>query len=293
MKIYLLFLCLTAGVAVAAQPRLNNEQGNLHYRDYELLINPATAGVDSASRLSLGVQKQWTGIEGAPLSEWLQYQMPVAQNSGLGAWVHHTAYGVTNHLQLGAVYAYKIRLKNNFLSFGLSFSALMLHESRVTGLNDPNDPAFAEPLENQFGFNAGFGVYYSGEKFYAGFSIPQLLANDVKDNRLGNNFDFSRLQYNLTGGYRFDVSSKISLSPAALLQLSGATEAGYAFMLTAAYARRVEIGAGWSFPAQLQLSAGAAVTKKLSLRYQFSQDVGSGYHAGSSHFIVLRWKIKN
>lgn len=288
MKQYILFfLFLAAGVAATAQPRLNNEQGNLHYRDYELLINPATAGIDTTIQLSLGVQKQWTGIEGAPLSELLQYRMPLARNGGLGAWIHNDAYGITNNLQLGAVYAYKIQLKNNFLSFGLSLSALMLHESRVTGLNDPADPAFAEPLGNQFGFNAGFGMYYSGEKFYAGFSIPQLLTNDIKENSLTNGIDFARMQYYLSGGYRFDLSSKISLSPSALLQLSGATEVGYAFMLTAAYARRVEIGAGWSFPSQLQLSAGAAVTKKLSLRYQFSQDAGSGYHSGSSHCIVL------
>jgi type IX secretion system PorP/SprF family membrane protein len=293
MKIYILLLFLAAGITVTAQPRLNNEQGNLLYRDYELLINPASAGVDTASQLALGVQKQWTGIEGAPLSEWLQYQMPVAQNSGLGAWVHHSAYGVTNNLQLGAAYAYKIPIKNNYLSFGLSLSALMLHESRVTGLNDPMDPAFAESLDNQFGFNAGFGAYYSGKKFYAGFSIPQLLTNEIKENSLHNGIDFARMQYYFTGGYRFDLASKISLSPSALLQLSGATDMGYAFMLTAAYNRRVEIGAGWSFPAQLQLSVGAAITKKLSLRYQFSQDAGSGYHAGTSHFIVLRWTIKN
>jgi hypothetical protein len=60
-------------------------------------------------------------------------------------------------------------------------------------------------------------------------------------------------------------------------------------MLTAAYAKRVEVGAGWAFPSQLQLSVGAAVAKKLSLRYQFALETGSDYHAGASHFIVLRF----
>jgi type IX secretion system PorP/SprF family membrane protein len=280
------FIC--NAIAATAQPHFG-EQGNLHYRDYELLLNPATAGAAAQNQLTLGVYKQWTGIDGAPLSELLQYQMPIAQNGGLGAWVHNDAYGVTNHLQAGAAYAYRIQLKNNFLSFGLSLSALMLHENRVTAIYDENDPAFAKSLGSQFGFNAGFGMYYSGEKFYAGVSIPQLLANNIKDDKLGNDFEFTRLQYYLTGGYRFDVSNKVSLSPAALLQLSGATQLGYEFMLTAAYDRRVELGAGWAFPAQLQLSAGVAITKKLSLRYQISQDAGSGYHAGTSHFVALRF----
>jgi type IX secretion system PorP/SprF family membrane protein len=290
MKKYLLLFFLAVGITVAAQPRLQNEQGNLNYRDHELLLNPATVGVVTQNQISLSAHKQWTGIEGAPLSELLQFQMPIAQNSGLGAWVHNDAYGVTHNLQIGATYAYKIRLKNNFLSFGLNLSALMLQESRVTDLNDSRpDEAFAEPLSSQFGFNAGFGVYYTGEKFYAGFSIPQLLTNDIKENSLSNSMDFARANYYFTGGYRFDVSNKISLSPSALLQLSSATDVGYAFMLTAAYDKRVEVGAGWAFPSQLQLSLGAAVTKKLSIRYQFSQATGSDYHAGSSHFIVLRF----
>ncbi|MDR3350777.1 MAG: PorP/SprF family type IX secretion system membrane protein [Prevotellaceae bacterium] len=274
-------------VTVAAQPHFG-EQGNLHYRDYELLLNPAVAGVAMQTQLTLGVYKQWTGIEGAPLSEFLSFQTPLVQNNGLGAWVHNNSYGVTDHLQAGAAYAYQIRLKNNYLSFGLSLSALMLYESRVMDLNDANDPVFAKPLDSQFGFNAGFGLYYSGDKFYAGLSIPQLLTNEIKDNHLGNNFDFARLQYYFIGGYRFDLTNRVSLSPAALLQLSGTTRPGYEFMFTAAYDRKVELGAGWASPAQLQVSAGVAITKQLLLRYQFSQGAGSDYRAGSSHFIVVR-----
>jgi type IX secretion system PorP/SprF family membrane protein len=283
------FVLIYNATLLEAQPHLNDEQGNLHYRDYELLLNPATAGAATQHQISLSAHKQWTGIDGAPLSELLQYQMPVAQNSGVGAWVHNDAYGVTHNLQVGAVYAYRLRLKNHFLSFGLSLSALMLQERRVTDLNDPVDVAFAEPLDSRFGFNAGFGMYYSGEKFYAGVSIPQLLTNDVKGNALNNSADFARARYYFTGGYYFDVSGKVTVSPSALLQVSGATDVGYAFMLTAAYNRRVEVGAGWAFPSQLQLSAGAALSGKLSLRYQFSQVTGSEYHAGSSHFIVLRF----
>ena len=271
-----------------AQPRLS-EQGNVNYRDYELLLNPATVGVATQNQLSLSVHNQWLGFDGAPLSELLQYQMPIAQHSGVGAWVYNDAFGVTNNLQVGAVYAHSIRLGNNTLSFGLSLSALMLQESRVTDLNELDDDAYTEPLSSQFGFNAGFGLYYAGDKFYAGFSIPQLLTNEIKENSLSNGMNFAQLQYYFTGGYRFDVTDKISLSPSALLQLSSATGVGYAFMLTAAYAKRVEVGAGWASPSQLQLSVGGAITKKLSLRYQFSQEVGSEYHTGSSHFIVVRF----
>ncbi|MDR2449982.1 MAG: type IX secretion system membrane protein PorP/SprF, partial [Prevotellaceae bacterium] len=74
-----LFICNT--FMTVAQPHFG-EQGNLNYRDCELLLNPATVGVATQNQLSLSAHKQWLGIEGAPLSERLQYQMPIAQNSG-------------------------------------------------------------------------------------------------------------------------------------------------------------------------------------------------------------------
>jgi type IX secretion system PorP/SprF family membrane protein len=280
-----IFLC--SGVLLA-QPRYNDEQGNLQYRDYELLLNPASIGDVVQNRLSFGVFKQWTGIEGAPLAEVLQYQMPLAQNSGFGAWLHNESYGVQNNAQLGAAYAYKIRTGTNILSFGIHLSLLLRSEHRVTDLPDPSDPSFAEPPGNAIGYNAGFGAYYAGEKFYAGFSIPQLLTNDLRNNSLANGIDFARMHYYFTGGYHFDVAEKFRLSPSALAVLSGATEVGYAVMLTAAYDQRFEVGAGWAAHAQLQLALGAAITKNLSLRYQFSQEVGGNYHAGTSHSIVLR-----
>jgi type IX secretion system PorP/SprF family membrane protein len=287
ISILVVFSCIT--VTTIAQPHINDERGNLNYRDYELLINPAFTDSIGQRMISLGVDKQWA-IEGAPLTEFLQFQMPVAQTGNIGAWLHNDSYGVENDIQIGAAYSYKIKIKDNFLSFGLSLSLLMMGESRVAELNDSRpDPVFSEPLSGQTGFNAGFGAYYFSNKFYAGFSIPQLLTNDIKNYKLENSIDFARAQYYFTGGYRFDMSNTISLMPSALLALSGATSLGYEVMLTAAYNKRFEIGAGWSANANLQFAAGAAITKSISLRYQFSQNIDADYHAGTSHFIVLRY----
>jgi type IX secretion system PorP/SprF family membrane protein len=276
-------------IMAVAQPRFNDERGNMNYRGYELLLNPAAVGSIAAPDIALGIDKQWTGIEGAPLSEMLQFQMPVAVNSGVGIWLHNESYAIQNNLQLGAAYAYKVKIKDHFLSLGLNVSLLLMNERRVTDLNDPNDLAFAEPIDGKFGFNAGFGAYYFGDKFYAGFSIPQLLMNDTKENRLSNGFDVARAQYYFTGGYRFDVANKISLTPSALLQLSGATSVGYEFMLTALYNKRFEVGAGYADHVGLQFAVGVTFLKNLSLRYRYAQNLNANIHAGSSHFVVLRF----
>ena len=284
-------LVLLSTVAVVAQPHFNDEQGNLNYRGNELLINPATLGATDSYRIGLGFNKLWTGIESSPMAGQLQFQMPVTANNGLGAWVYSENYGPQTNVQFGAAFGHSLRIGDNRLALGLSLSLLMMNEKQVTGDN-PNDPVFATSAGNQMGFNAGFGAYYFGENFYAGFSIPQLLTNDFKANgtilKLKNSLAFDRLQYYLTGGYRFAVGEKIGLMPAALLEFSGKTDLGYEVMLTADYNRFLEVGAGFAAQSCLKIAAGVNITKNIGLRYQFAQHLGNDYkNFGSSHFITL------
>jgi len=278
-----------------AQPRFGNELGNLNYRDNELLINPATLGSVDRYLISLGVNKQWTGIEGSPLSETLQFQTPLAENSGLGAWLYNESYGPQNNTQFAAVYTYKLKMGKNTLSFGLSGAALMMSEKQVAG-NDPDDHIFASNRGTRFGFNAGFGTYYFGNKFYAGFSIPQILTNDfetgVSDPKIKNSLDFGRMQYYFTGGYCFDVSEKISIKPTALIVVSGTTDLGFEGMLFASYKSRYEVGAGIASHTNLRITAGVAITANIAARYQYSQNLGSNYNrVGGSHFVVLKFNF--
>jgi hypothetical protein len=82
----------------------------------------------------------------------------------------------------------------------------------------------------------------------------------------------------------------VRLTPTALLQLSGGASIGYEIMCAATYNSRFELGAGWSAASNLQFAVGSAITKQIALRYQFSQNINTAdYHAGSSHFVVLRY----
>jgi type IX secretion system PorP/SprF family membrane protein len=281
---------------MAAQPHFG-EQGNLHYRDYELLINPASAGAADHHLITLGVFKQWAGFESSH-SEIIQYQFPVTPTNGLGGWVYNDVFGPQRNIQFGAAYAHSLKLGNNRnLSFGLSFSLLRRSERRVENY-DPSDPVFTVPATGQFGFNAGFGAYYFTDTYYIGFSIPQWLTNELtvehEKTKLENNFNFEQLQYYFTGGYRFKISEKINLTPSILAELSKNTTFGYEGVLTATYDNRFEVGAGLASHTRLLFDFGMAVTKWLSFRYQYAQYAGSNYHKSNDHFIVVRihWNKK-
>jgi type IX secretion system PorP/SprF family membrane protein len=276
---------------MAAQPHFNSEQGNLQYRDYELLINPAAIGAADHHTLMLGLSKQWTGFE-SPVSQNIQYRFPTAQG-GLGAWIHNETFGPQQNTQFGAAYAYTLKLgHSSSLSFGLNLSLLLRSERRINNLYEPGDPVFDEPTTGQTGFNAGFGAYYFTDNYYAGFSIPQLMTNDLvyKDGKtqLENNFRFDRLQYYLTGGYRFDLSEKFSLTPSVLAGLSKDIAFGYEGVLTAAYNRRIEGGIGFASHSRLQFEVGAVIAQWLSFRYQYAQYLSADYNKAGAHFIAVR-----
>ena len=84
----------------------------------------------------------------------------------------------------------------------------------------PSDHAF-EGKENTFLPNIGAGVFYYGEKYYIGFSVPYLL--DTKtfsktDERKISDIN-EKQHYNLMGGYVFDLSDNTKFKPAALVKL--------------------------------------------------------------------------
>jgi type IX secretion system PorP/SprF family membrane protein len=176
------------------------------------------------------------------------------------------------------------------LSLGLNLSLLMMQE-RLIGGNNPNDPMFGTAMKTQLGLNAGIGAYYFKKNFFAGFSIPQLLTNDFStgtaEPELENSLAFGRLQYYLIGGYRLDAGDKWSFTPTALLELSQKTTFGYELMLTGIYNRLIEAGIGFAAHSCLRAAAGVNI-KNISLRYQFSQNLGNDYsYFGGSHFISL------
>lgn len=290
--------CLLLATSLTAQPHFGNEQGNLNYRFNEMLINPATtASQDSINLLSLGLRMQWMDMDGGPFSQTLQFQTPsIGTKTGLGLSLYNDSYAINSNTQFSAHYAYKIKMKIGTFSLGLQAGVLTSGVKAVTDINDPLDPAFAEGASRSWGFNAGFGAYYHTDSWFAGFSIPQLLTNDyeLNDNdeqKLKNAMEFDRLQYYFTGGSQFLLSSKMTLRPTVLLELSSSTSLGYEVMLIADYAKRFEFGVGMSANTCLQIAAGVVIARNFALNYQYSQYLGSSYkNISGMHFIGLQYR---
>ncbi len=104
----------------------------------------------------------------------------------------------TNILSLS--YSYRILFDNNStLGLGLSFGmeSLKIATSNLSPVQ-ANDPILESNL-SILNAKAGFGIYYYGDKYYVGFSSPNLIPNKMyKDSQVNDaNFDGNGSQENI------------------------------------------------------------------------------------------------
>lgn len=211
-----------------------------------LLLNPAYAGSHPYFSAALLYRSQWSGFDGAPNTQLLEFDGPLAKESmGVGLVIAHDKIGVTEETNFFASYSYKIKLGKNKLSFGLRAGASN-YRAQLTTLTvwDAGDDAFNNDIRTYMIPKFGFGTYFYGEMFYVGLAIPTLIAYD-------NAYTFSidlekssymRRHYYLNGGYVFSLNETGTMKlrpalmtkyvPAAPMQLDLSTSLIYKDMFT-------------------------------------------------------------
>ncbi|RYZ99384.1 MAG: type IX secretion system membrane protein PorP/SprF [Sphingobacteriaceae bacterium] len=186
-----------------------------------IYINPAYAGYKENLNLHAFYRAQWTGIEGAPRSMSLAVDA-IANNGnvGLALQISSDKLGAQNNLAAYANYAYRLRMNDDGtsrLAFGLGLGVMQL------GMNgamlNPNDPEPNQPTGNISTIipDGRLGVYYSDNKFYAGFSADNLISQYInvrKDGFIAQ----PRPHYYLTSGILIPVSGEVLFKPSFLLK---------------------------------------------------------------------------
>ena len=178
------------------------------YMFNQQIINPAYSGARGLISFTSIVRSQWSGIEGAPLTQTLSFNMPITSKKlGFGLSVLNDKIGPISSTSFDIDLAYHLRLnrKDHRLSIGLKAGALsyLLDSDKVNTFTS-DDPSFEPDLDRKLIPNIGFGVYYYTQNFYLGFAVPKLIES--------TNFGFDRHAYFLLGGL-FNVNKNFMLKP--------------------------------------------------------------------------------
>jgi type IX secretion system PorP/SprF family membrane protein len=237
--IFILLIFLTVSLAYGQQLPLYSQ-----YLYNKFLINPAVAGSDGYTSVSLTAREQWVGYSGAPRTFSVSWQTRILKKSfilkqtrikreifrpksdgrvGFGGYVFSDRNGLIQRNGFQVSYAYHMWLqKSTQLSFGLAFTGYYYKiDEKQINFEDPNEPWLNNNLRRGiFVPDVSFGVYVLNAKYSFGFSADQLSEATAKIGGVAyKNFEMSR-QYYLFGSYDFSQGSNTIIQPSFLFKMS-------------------------------------------------------------------------
>jgi type IX secretion system PorP/SprF family membrane protein len=196
------------------------------YSFNEMFINPAYTGSHEALSISGLYRKQWVNIEGAPTTQTLTVHSPFANKKvGLGLTFYNDEIGVTQQTGAYLNYAFRVKMNESTLSFGLLGGVdgiqERLQEVRTT---EGSDKQFMANTNMLFAPNFGFGMYFSTKRYYIGGSVPRFLVNKLTINqqqgieKIESEFEMEDLHYFFATGYVFDLNPVLKMKPSVMLK---------------------------------------------------------------------------
>lgn len=187
-------------------------------------INPAYAGYKEDIYVQSFYRSQWAGIKGAPKSFSLAADGAFNDgNVGLGLMVSNDQLGAQTYLTAYANYAYRIRIdddEDSQLAFGIAAGMMQLglDGNKLEGYR-PGDELI--PVGSQFKTvpDARFGVYYANKKYFAGFSVTNMLAKYMaKKNTEDMMVPVPQPHFYFTAGALLPLNEDIQLKPVFLFK---------------------------------------------------------------------------
>lgn len=259
-----------------------------------MYTNPAMTGAVYKHHANAQWRNQWTKINGAPTTLWLNYALKLDSiNSGVGVSYEYDVIGVNRQHTALASYAYHIPIKKMFLSLGISAGIVNISfNNKYFVFNDPNDPVI--PSSNQTFFRGDFGIALHGEKWNAGVSGTKLNGYFT---RSSGPYDLAP-HYWVFGDYTFQLGENWKLTPRA--QAGSDLKYIYSIVGLTASWKDLWFGATAANPfdggAELGLMIGYDIVGKFRLGYAY--EFGVNTHLSNSiknnatHEVILSYQLK-
>ncbi|MEM9990674.1 MAG: type IX secretion system membrane protein PorP/SprF [Bacteroidota bacterium] len=232
----------------------------------KLRYNPAFAGSDGKPVIGVVARNQWIGIEGAPKSQILNFDMPLAgDRAGIGINLTRAQVGMTQNITTDFAYAYRFDWLNGYFSGGLSASMRHIStdftQARPTQEEDPSIPS---GMQSKVVPNFGAGVYYHSKTFYLGLSIPRFLKTNIDLSDDGGTISREVQHYYLMGGVVIGDEG-VKLFPQALLKYTPNGPFDADLNLSFIFLERIIAGATYRVGGSRQNSFGESLDALLSI----------------------------
>lgn len=249
----------------------------------KLNLNPAFAGNEQYINITGIYRDQWNGFPGAPDAQVLSVDLArIKERVGVGFNFERQSIGINRQLTFTSNYAYKVKLETGTLSGGMSVGLRNIvrdfTDPRLVALQDLNqDQALDLGRLSKNTLNIGVGAYYNNEKFFAGFSVPRILNNDLE---LGDeNDDFVsrevRHLYLMTGGL-LPINENLDFKPQFLLRWAQNSPLSMDFNLGLLLEKKYHLattyrsgGAGSDFGESIDIMLGFQINDEIMMGFAY------------------------
>lgn len=204
------------------------------------VFNPAYAGSKDFLSVNILYREQWWGLNQSfggdsfkysPTTQTFTLQSPIGKRVSIGATLINDRIGARSSTTANFVYAYHFPFAKGELSIGMQMGLINWRAdwSRLN-FKDPQatDPIYADSQPSRLVPNVGVGLYYYSDNFYAGFSIPHVIENDLRDyiqkideNNTRNSDRFYRHYYFMTGAAIELAGKSLVFKPSLLIKNVG------------------------------------------------------------------------
>ena len=180
------------------------------YRFNMNILNPAFAGSENQTILSLTSRNQWISIDNAPKTQVLIFSSPRKKNVGLGLSFISNKYFVEDTSIAYIDFSYKLNLTENSKLFlglkgGASFFKADITGLASTNLSDPVQKAVSSTRPN-----FGIGALLKSNNYWISFSVPRLFRNSDNESVYTSS---DRVHTYFAGGTNIKLTDDFILKP--------------------------------------------------------------------------------
>ncbi len=276
------FCLLIAGLFISSLICAQQEEQFTQFMFYKQGFNPGFAGSEAGTAISGLYRSQWVGLEGAPETQLLTFSSRVANRIGIGANVLRQTIGITSYYTFDGVYSYKITpLGKGELYAGIqgSMRLLRVDYNQLKGTQPITiDQAIPAGIQSKIVPNAGFGLYYAGQHFYAGLSAPRLINNNIDLADSGDIISLESRHLFFMLGYYWSIGEAV-LIPQGLAKYVAGAPVDLDVNVTLKFKSRFSIGASYRLGGNLPESTGESASLMVGIPLGKSMLLGLAYEA--------------
>jgi len=268
-------------------------QQNSQYTQYMYnmpVINPAYSGSLGVPVIRIAGRTQWINVIGAPRTASFSIDAPVGRSVGLGFSVIHDRIGPVRENIVTGDFSYTIFTSDQGrLAFGLKGGFRSFNIGTLTTI-DP-DPINV-PI-NRVSAIVGAGVFYYTDKFYTGFSTPNLLKTKYDDRDIAIITDANdSAPFYLTSGYVFDITESIKLKPSTMVKMASGSPVSIDLSTNLLINNNLEFGLSYRLDDSLAAMIGIEATQKFRIGYAFEYSTSNfGRFNSGTHELLLIYKF--